>query len=639
MLVLLTTKTSLFEWLEHTPFCPFKLFNSILHVNFHYGDLPAMLNRVLSSLLACCLLIACGGDINDKADVPRNRSLIMNCTPPNTCAGQIQDYDSFNPFLPGSISSTGHNFLYEPLYFYNPYGKEQNLIPWIATGHEYNDDFTEVTIHLREGVKWSDGTPWTAADLVFTIDMLKKNAPVLNASVDMELWVAEASVVDDLQAKIALKSPNPRFVFEYLTNNFGNGIPIVPKHIWEGKDAKTFANLDLQRGWPVVSGPYRLVRSEPQQRIWDLRRDWWAAETDFRRLPRVERLIYLPYMDEDKRVQLLISNQMDTCLDLRPSNIKTILDQNPDVSTWTGREPPYGYLDWWPIALGFNNLEAPFADAEIRWAINHAIDRQQLVEVGWQGAGTYSLLPFPDFPSLRRFMDQIGDLLSRYPVGTHDPAKTAEIMQRQGWSLEKGIWTKEGAPFKITIDLHPNLHDIVPVLVEQLRRAGFDAGFRMTSDYYTRMTVGDARAFLIGNAGSVRDPYFTLRLYHSRYVQPTGTAAIYFWRWQNAHFDQIIDRMAGTAPTIHNCSNTFAKPWKSGCANCPPSRYSSGTTEYPTTKPTGRTGPPRRRPISTAPTGRARGCWFSSNSNLCNKLQTSPFTKNFYLILTLPAQS
>ena len=272
-----------------------------------------MLKCVLSGLLTCCLLLACG-EINSGAGfVPRNRSLIMNCTPPNTCAGQIQDYDSFNPFLPGSISSTGHNFLYEPLYFYNPYGEEQNLIPWIATGHEYNDDFTEVTIYLRDGVKWSDGTPWTAADLVFTIDMLKQNAPVLNASVDMELWVAEASVVNDLQAKIALKSPNPRFVFEYLTNNFGNGIPIVPKHIWEGKDAKTFANLDIQRGWPVISGPYRLVRSEPQQRIWDLRQDWWAAEIGFRRLPRVERLIYLPYMDEDKRVQLLIDNQMDTC--------------------------------------------------------------------------------------------------------------------------------------------------------------------------------------------------------------------------------------------------------------------------------------------------------------------------------------
>ena len=68
-----------------------------------------MLNYVLS--LACCLLFACGGDVNEEADVPRNRSLIMNCTPPNTCAGQIQDYDSFNPFLPGSISSTGHSGL------------------------------------------------------------------------------------------------------------------------------------------------------------------------------------------------------------------------------------------------------------------------------------------------------------------------------------------------------------------------------------------------------------------------------------------------------------------------------------------------------------------------------------------------
>ena len=96
---------------------------------------------------------------------------------------------------------------------------------------------------------------------------------------------------------------------------------------------------------------------------------------------------------------MLISNQMDTCLDLRPSNIKTILDQNPDVSTWTGRDPPYGYLDWWPIALGFNNLEAPFADAEIRWAINYAIDRQQLVEVGWQGAGNLFPAALSRFPT------------------------------------------------------------------------------------------------------------------------------------------------------------------------------------------------------------------------------------------------
>ena len=86
------------------------------------------------------------------------------------------------------------------------------------------------------------------------------------------------------------------------------------------------------------------------------------------------------------------------------------------------------------------------------------------------------------------------------------------------------------------------------MLVAQLKRAGFDASFRMTSDVYTRMTQGMARSFMFGNGGSVRDPYFTLRLYHSRFVRPTSTAAEIFWRWQNEEYDRIVDQMGQTAP-------------------------------------------------------------------------------------------
>jgi len=60
------------------------------------------------------------------------------------------------------------------------------MIPWIGTGHEYSDDFTVVTVHIRPGVEWSDGHPWTAEDLVFTINMLRENAPFLSFAVDME---------------------------------------------------------------------------------------------------------------------------------------------------------------------------------------------------------------------------------------------------------------------------------------------------------------------------------------------------------------------------------------------------------------------------------------------------------------------
>ena len=508
-----------------------------------------------TGLWLCIGLMACGSPNDENMatarmkKVPRNRTLITDCVDQSTCTGQFQDFDSFNPYLPGKVSRTGYNFLYEPLYFYNAYRETGGLIPWIAESHEYNDDYTEVVIKIRPGVEWSDGEPWTAHDLVFTINMLRENAPKLTFSVDMQTWVKEATAVDELTAWIRLTAPNPRFVFTYFTHNFDNGVPIVPRHIWEGRDPEGFANFDLSKDWPVVSGPYRMVLSVPAQRIWDLRQDWWAAKIGFQRLPKVERLIYLPYMEEAKQVQNLIPNNLDLCADMLPPNIQTILDQNPKVTTWSGREAPYGYLDWWPLSMGFNALEAPFDDAEFRWAINYAIDREQLVEVGWQGAGRPTLLPFPDFPLLRKFTDKIEDLLEKYPVGRHDPERSAAIMRDKGWQRdEKGFWMKNGARAKIVIEISNTFQDITPVLVEQLRQAGFDAHMRMTSDNYTRMATGVARTFIFGNGGSVKDPYFTLRLYHSRFVEPTGTATPTFWRWRNAKFDGIVDRMGQTAP-------------------------------------------------------------------------------------------
>ena len=113
--------------------------------------------------------------------------------------------------------------------------------------------------------------PWTVADLVFTINMLRASAPELLISTDLDTWVETAEVIDPLTARIVLTAPNPRFLFSYFTDCFGNGVRIVPKHIWEIEDPKTFKNLDPGKGWPVVSGPYRLAATSPEQRIWDLR--------------------------------------------------------------------------------------------------------------------------------------------------------------------------------------------------------------------------------------------------------------------------------------------------------------------------------------------------------------------------------
>ena len=501
-------------------------------------------------LLVNLPFIACsggeGGYVLKK--VPRNRTLIMDCAEANTCSGQIQDYNSFNPFIPGSISRIGYNFLYEPLYFFNAYEENSELIPWIADSHQFNEDYTELVVKVRPGVEWSDGHPWSAHDFVFTINMLVEHAPELVYSTDMATWVEEAVALDSLTAHVVLKAPNPRFLFSYFVHSGDQGVPIVPKHIWEGQDPLTFSNFDLQKGWPVLTGPYRMVRSEPAQRIWDLREGWWAEKLGFQKLPRVERLIYLTYMEEHKRVQNLIANNIDTCLELRPANMVSLLERNRNIATWTGREPPYSYITWWPISLGFNGLEAPWSDPEMRRAVNYAIDREQLVAIGWQNSGAWTLLPLPDLPQMRRYFTLAEDLVAEHQVGVFDLAKSAEILARKGYVRNGAFWEKDGQPLSMVIDIFSHFQDLTPVLIAQLKKAGIDASFRMTSDFSTRLRQGTARAYLIGNFSSMRDPYFVLRQYHSRFVQPTGEPADMPWRWQNSAYDALIDQM-GQTPT------------------------------------------------------------------------------------------
>ena len=498
---------------------------------------------------------ACGNyqDSNDTKEtklrnIPRHRTLIMDCPEANTCAGQIQDYNSFNPFIPGSISRIGYNFLYEPLYFFNAYQENSNLIPWIAKGHRFNEKYTQLDIFIRSGVEWSDGHPWTAHDLVFTMNMLKQNSPHLVHSTDIATWVSSAVVVNDSTARIFLTAPNPRFLDSYLVYSGDQGIPIVPKHIWKGKDPTTFTNFDTEQGWPVLTGPYSIALSEPAQRVWDLRVDWWAYKIGFQALPEVERLIYLTYMEETKRVQNLITNAIDTCLELRPANIKTVLEANPNISTWTGREPPYSYKTWWPTSLGFNALEEPWSDPDIRRAVNHAINREQLIEIGWQGSGSISHLPIPDLPQMKPYFAAAENLIAKYENALFNPEITAKILEAKGYTRDNEFWERNGIPLTMVIDIFSHFQDITPVLVAQLKHAGINASFRMTSDFNSRLRTGVAHTFLTGNFSSMRDPYFVLRQYQSRFVQPTNKPADMPWRWKNTRYDELIDQM-GQTPT------------------------------------------------------------------------------------------
>jgi len=486
-------------------------------------------------------------------EVPRENSLILGIT-----GNQLTDYNMFNPFVPGIATSSGYPIANEALFYYNAYGTEAvcgpdgaeceaGIIPWLATAYEYNADFTGVTINLREGVTWSDGEPFTANDVVFTIKMLQEFSPDLAYSIDMENWVTDVVATDDLTVDITLSSPHPRFMTQFFIYHFDKGIILVPEHIWADQDPTTFANLDIAAGLPVTTAPWKIVASSPQQRIFDRRDDWWAASTGFHELPAPERIIVLPGTDETKMVQMVINNEVDLTIDLRPNNITAVQAQNPAVTTWSGTEPPYGYLDWWPISLGLNNMQAPFDDPDIRWAINHAINREQIVDFGYQGAGEGTTLVFPRFPALETFVATMQEQFDS--IDSFDTAKVDEMMTGKGYAKNgDGFWELDGQVLAIPIYSLILFQDITPLLVEQLRQAGFDASFEIIvgPEFADAVYGGTIPAWLLGHGGGTRGPYETMNLYHSRYSTPIGERAQQPYRWVNEEFDAIVDEMGVT---------------------------------------------------------------------------------------------
>lgn len=489
------------------------------------------------------------GQSAELKDVPRNRTLIMAGLG-GEHPGAFTDIELFNSYAPGLSRSGFTQACNEALFYYNMIGDE--FIPWMGESYTYNDDFTEVVIKIRQGVEWSDGTPFTANDVAFSLNLLLEH-PDLSYAGEIIDTVQSAEVVDDLNVKITLTGVNPRFVFDKLTFHADLGVPLVAEHVWKDQDPSTFTNYDPEKGWPICTGAWELVYTDVQRKIWDLREDWWGAKTGFHALPKVERMVFLPGMDENTMVQLISNNEIDLAFSFTPQNMELAQSQNDKITTFSA-EPPYGFLDWWPISLAFNTSEAPFDNPDIRWAMSYSLDRDQIIDVAFKGTTTAIKLPYPGYPGMAPFIDSVSDLLEQYPTTEFNLDKAAELMTKNGYEKDgEGFWVKDGERITfeiITFPQHPSTTPQAPVITEQLRKAGFDASFLLPADFVTRIQTGAAKAFLWGHGGSMRDPYATLeRLYHIKHVKPTGEAIPFtnLYRWSNQEFSDIVDQMTGVA--------------------------------------------------------------------------------------------
>jgi peptide/nickel transport system substrate-binding protein len=481
-------------------------------------------------------------DLDEVADIPRERTLFLRW---GGQEGRFVDHDLWNGYAIGANHQNGLGILYEPLAFYSAFADE--MIPWLAEDWEYNDDSTQLTITTRSGIQWSDGEPFTAEDVAFTLNHLNEIGADVRWGTDVQQFVDNAEAIDENTVVVDFAVPAPRFFF-FMTYKYDIGVYIVPKHIYENEDWSTFTCFDVDEGLPVTTGPWRVVFSSPEQKVIDRRDSWWAADAGLAELPRVERVVYLPFGDETGVAQQLITDQIDCALDLRPLTIERVMQDNPSITTHTGTEPPFGYVDWWPTALYVNHEEEPFGDPDIRWAISYFVDRDQVIEVGYNGAGSTFPLPLPSYPGLVPFVDHVSDILEEYDTLEYNPEKGDALMEGAGWQKNgNGMWEKDGEVFEITLNGWTVFNDIGPIVTEQLRRAGFDAEYANPPDWSDMLQQGNYRAGFNGHGGSVSgDPYFTLRLFQSVTVAVPGAHLVNFTKWVNEDYDEIVDEMAVT---------------------------------------------------------------------------------------------
>ncbi len=194
-----------------------------------------MRNRLATAILLLCIVFswsAFAAGQAAKGDIPRNRTLISQGW---DLYNQLPSPNNFNPYA-GTLLHLRNILHYTVLenLFYTNYATGE-IIPWQGRSWEYNSANTEVTLKLREGVKWSDGQPFTADDVVFTVDMLIRNAPAMAMSSALKEWVKTATAVDPLTVKFVLTKPGPRWARDVFATQQNVRFVTVPEAHLEGR--------------------------------------------------------------------------------------------------------------------------------------------------------------------------------------------------------------------------------------------------------------------------------------------------------------------------------------------------------------------------------------------------------------------
>ncbi len=399
--------------------------------------------------------------------------------------------------------------------------------PSLATGCEHNDEYTQWTCTLRDGLRWSDGEPLTSEDVAFSYRFV----------IDTKIPQYKSYFPNDP----VFTTPNPTtLVWTTKEPSFGTSTPpwayIVPEHIWaqyDGKDLKEIRSVSQTPA--VASGPFILTSWTPGQG-WVMERNqyYWGPT------PSLDRIEYQVYTNAEAMVTALKNGEIDAADGLEPALINSLTNV-PNVQLQKV------VSDWW-LNLAFNFGGQPGSDytpmpalhdLDVRTAIEMAIDKNAIVDKVYQGAATTGdtiIRPASAFWHLDIPADQ------EFP---YDPEAANALLDQGGYADTNDDGIREdpntGQPLTMTIPASSDTTGAVQsgeLIVGFLKRIGISVDLKPSTDakmndyWYS----GNFDAYIWYWSGDP-DPNYQLFVFTSEQCGSWSDGC-----WQDKHFDDLYEQ-------------------------------------------------------------------------------------------------
>ncbi len=469
-------------------------------------------------VLFSMVLVACGGT-TQNTQTPTKHILRV--------AAQSYDFaqSGFNPF--NTHTNAGVlGLVYETLYFVNVNGGA--FTPMLATDYKWNSDNTQVTFTIRQNVKWNDGQPFTADDVVFTFNTMKQY-PAADSN-GVWSFLSDVTAPDANTVVMTFQKAYPPVLV-----TIAGHVYIIPKHVFATVGDPTKYLTDH----PVGTGPFTLTRYQTDVAVYDKYANYWQADK-----VKVDEVRFPEYKDNATLQLALPKGEVDWAGYFSPTLQQDFVAKDPTHNRL--------FMDAVNLYSICPNQKDPLVGGQaglpVRLALSTAIDRNAIAAQATAGLEPPGSMTGLVLPTAKDWLDpQYASLLT-----TADVATAQKYLTDAGFTKgTDGIYQKNGKRLSLTlrsVDSYSDWNAAAKLIADQAKAVGIEIKNVTVgeSDYYTLRTDGkyNYQLMFCGMVGGPTPYYLYNQYLNSAQI---GQGKFNFVAWNDPKTDGFLNQYASSS--------------------------------------------------------------------------------------------